>query len=588
MAAGFDFFLERLKDKIILSDLVSQKVKLKKRGGHYVGLCPFHNEKSPSFMVQNPKGRYHCFGCGAHGSAIDWVMNTQGMEFMDAVETLARSHGLEVPQDTQQEKQIRIKKSSFIEILDKVAHFFTSNLHSPQGREAMSYLKMRGVSSSMISQFRLGYAPPGNVLERFLVSQNIDFETQLSLGVIGQDLEKGHVYDYFRDRLMFPIFNRQSQIVAFGGRALNDDVMPKYLNSPETRLFHKGELLYAGNFAAKAVREGHELIVVEGYMDVISLHQNGLCGAVAPLGTALGEMQFEEMWRITQKPILCLDGDMAGRKATFKSLERALPLLEPDKLLMFLNLKDGEDPDSFIKKYGKDKFLQEISSVSSTFDYMWNFFKTQQSIKTPEGLALFSKNFKEILKVIGSADLKTAYFEEFYKRYNLEFKNSSGKIVDKSISLTPKLNARKKMLEVLIQAIIIRPQLLPLVEADFLNMRVFEGMESLHKSIVSYYLSNQPLEKDMLELYLKSNEVFTQNPNSLQSVGFKDLLSSSSKGIETAAKEWLELYYRWSDFEEIRNFKIGNIKKDDQGYPDVIRARILELQETLQNKSTDK
>jgi DNA primase len=587
MAAGFDFFLERLKDRIVLSDLVSPKVRLIKKGNHYKGLCPFHNEKTPSFIVQNNKGRYHCFGCGEHGSAIDWVMNTQGMSFMDAVESLARATGLEVPQDSEQERNMRLKKTTFLDILEKICLFFTQKLHDPEGKEALSYLRLRGVSPQIISQFRLGFAPSGNVLQNYLNSQGIDIETQLELGVIGQDQDKGITYDYFRGRLMFPIFNRQGQVIAFGGRSLNDDIMPKYLNSPETRIFHKSEMLYGGHFAAKAVKEKQKLIIVEGYMDVISLHQAGLSGAVAPLGTALGEFQLEEIWRLTSTPILCLDGDIAGQKAAFRSLERAMPLMEPDKLLFFLGLEDGEDPDSFLKKHGKERFIGTLNEALSVFDYMWKTLKNESNLTNPEGLALFSKNFKELLKTIGSTDLRTAYFEEFYKKYASEFRSSSYKPLGKlGAALPQRLDPRKKVIDILLRSILERPELLPIIEADFLTMSVFDEAKNLYQSVIDYYFSGLPLEKEALKHYLDDNGVLPKNYTSLDIVGFKELLSSSSKEKEVAALEWLSLYRRWSDFEEIRNFQLGNIKKSNVDYIQTVKERIEGLQIELQNKQT--
>ncbi len=584
MAAGFDFFLERLKDRVVLSDLISPKVKLVKRGGHYKGLCPFHTEKTPSFVVQNSKGQYHCFGCGEHGSAIDWVMNTQGMGFMDAVESLARASGLEVPHDTEQERGMRLKKASFLDILEKVCLFFTQKLHEKEGKEALSYLHTRGVSPGMISQFRLGFAPSGNALQTYLKAQGIDAQTQLELGVIGHDSEKGHTYDYFRGRLMFPIFNRQGQVVAFGGRALDDQVMPKYLNSPETRIFHKGEMLYGSHFAAKAMKQGQNLLIVEGYMDVIALHQVGLTGAVAPLGTAIGEMQLEEVWRMTPRPILCLDGDLAGQKAAFRALERAMPLMEPDKLLSFLLLESGEDPDSFIKKQGKNQFESRMEKALSVFEYIWQTLKNSHTTTSPEGLALFSKQFKELLKTIGSPDLRTAYFEEFYKKYAENFKSASykplGKLLDQN---KPKMDARKKVLDILLRCVIERPAVLTLIEGDFLGMATFEEIESLHKAVLDYYFLGSPLEKEPLKHYLKDNGIILKMYTSSDTIGFKGILDSLSGDIEGFSRQWTALYHRWSDFEEIRNFKLGNIRKDDV-YVQAIRERIEGLQTELQNQ----
>ncbi|MEQ8701402.1 MAG: DNA primase, partial [Bauldia litoralis] len=308
-------FLDELRNRLPVSDLVGRRVKLRKHGREHTGLCPFHNEKSPSFTVNDDKGFFHCFGCGAHGDVIGFAMQTEGLTFPEAVEKLAGMAGLQIPRETPEERARAQRARSLHDANEAAAKWFEKQLRGAQGREALDYLHRRGLSEATIASFRLGYAPDSrDGLKSALMSDGFEEAQLLEAGLLVKPEDGRASYDRFRGRVIFPINDRRGRPIAFGGRILGDG-KPKYLNTSDTPLFHKGRTLYALDRAREAMRETPEVIVTEGYMDVIALWQAGFKGAVAPLGTAVTETQIEELWRLAPEPIPCLDGDEAGRRA---------------------------------------------------------------------------------------------------------------------------------------------------------------------------------------------------------------------------------------------------------------------------------
>ena len=583
MSLEFESFLERLKDRFKISDVISSKVKLKKRGGHYLGLCPFHHEKTPSFVVQNSKGTYHCFGCGEHGSVIDWVMNTQGLEFIEAVEKLASSVGLEIPQQREDLKTKQYQKKNLKDVLEKICAFFEANLLSPQGGVPRDYLKFRKLNSETIKKFRLGYALPGKTLEQHLDKLGIAKDLQIKTGAIGFDAERKQYFDYFRNRLIFPIFNRQGEVVAFGGRSLDDEVMPKYLNSPETEIFHKGEMIYGAHIAIKAPLTKQKVICVEGYMDVISLNQAGFLGAVAPLGTALGEMQMEEMWRISPQPVLCFDGDKAGQNAAMKALERALPILDADRRLSFLSLSQGDDPDSLIHSKGTEAFRALLDNALSTFEYLWKCLSEKHSISTPDGMASFAKEFKELLKTIVSPDVKNAYFDAYYKKFSKDLKGVSYSPPGSQKMTLGVPNPLEKMTQTLLGLVLKNPQILSEIESEFISLYCAEDYKMLHQSIIDYYFLSLPLEKSSLVPYLKE-QGFEKVMNAFsKQVGFQKTDHQEIQDLEKVSLEWKLLYKRFMDFEEIYKRKSGT-EFEDRNYQEEIDEKISALKQHLEKE----
>jgi DNA primase len=378
-------FLDELRARLSLSDIVGRKVALKRRSGaEHAGLCPFHNEKSPSFTVNEKKGFFHCFGCGEHGDAVGFTMKTEGLSFPEAVEKLAREVGLPVPRATPAERERAERAASLLQVVEMAATWFQKQLRLPSGRQALDYLRGRGLEESTIEDFRLGFAPDSrDGLLAALKRDGVPPEKVVEAGLAIQPEDGREPYDRFRGRAIFPISDRRGRVIAFGGRVMGAGE-PKYLNSPETPLFHKGANLYCLDRARAASAQDQAVVVAEGYMDVIALHSAGFAGAVAPLGTALTEGQLSELWRLADEPYLCFDGDNAGRRAAARAAGRALPLLRPGKSLRFVALPVGEDPDSLIRGRGGDAFRRVLDLARPLSDVLWEIECEGRPIDTPE------------------------------------------------------------------------------------------------------------------------------------------------------------------------------------------------------------
>lgn len=406
-------FLEELRERVPLAQLIGRKVKLVRKGREFSGLCPFHNEKTPSFTVNEEKGFYHCFGCGAHGDVIRFLTDAEKMSFMEAVEYLANLAGMKMPQlspaDLEQEK----KRTTLLDIVELSCQFFQSQLMGLGGAAARDYLKRRGISKEIAVRFRLGYAPGSAALTAHLQSKGIPLPDCVALGLSVK--KDARAYDYFYERLMFPILNRRGQPVAFGGRLLEKGE-PKYLNSPETELFRKGEQLYALSQALPAIRTQNAAVLVEGYMDVIALHSAGFANAVAPLGTALTERQLALLWQACDEPAICFDGDAAGQKAAARALNRALPLLAPGKSLQFVFLPAGFDPDDMIRKKSPEAFRQALQEAASLGNTLWRMLLETHRTDTPEQLAKLEADTRKLIGGIQDASVRAYYAREFKDR----------------------------------------------------------------------------------------------------------------------------------------------------------------------------
>ncbi|SUC11091.1 DNA primase [Pasteurella canis] len=381
-------FIDDLLAKTDIVELINARVKLKKAGRDYQACCPFHHEKTPSFTVSQKKQFYHCFGCGAHGNAISFLMEYDKLEFVEAIEELAGMLGLEIPRENKAQfhgKQIGYQtKRNLYELMQEIAQFYQQQLtlHIP----AQSYLQQRGLSSEIIERFQIGFVPNtfDSILQHFVKTKD-DQQKLFDLGMLSRN-DRGDIYDRFRHRIMFPIRDRRGRTIAFGGRVLNDD-KPKYLNSPESATYHKGNELY-GLFEALQCNESPEmLLVVEGYMDVVALAQFGIDYAVASLGTATTAEQIQLLFRSTEQAICCYDGDRAGREAAWRAFENALPYLEDGRQLKFIFLPDGEDPDSFIRQYGKTGFEDYIKKAQSLSEFLFSSLTPQVDFSTKEGKA---------------------------------------------------------------------------------------------------------------------------------------------------------------------------------------------------------
>ena len=407
-------FLDEIRARVPLSDVIGRRVRLIRKGREHSALCPFHNEKTPSFTVSDDKGFFHCFGCGAHGDVIGFVMRDEGLAFPEAVEKLAGEAGLEIPKTTPQQHARAEEQLSLYTVLEAAANFFKSELRADSGAAASVYLKGRGLKPETIENFRLGYAPESrNALKTALLGKDISEAMLVTAGLLIEPEGGGASYDRFRNRLMFPIQDRRGRVIAFGGRALGKG-QAKYLNSPDTPVFHKGAVLYGMHLARSVARKSGRIIVVEGYMDVIALHQGGLTEAVAPLGTALTELQMEEMWRLVETPVLCFDGDVAGRKAASRAAERALPRLKSGKSLFFAALPLGQDPDSLIGEGGKPAIEEVLAGAEPLSEELWKIAGGGEELMTPESRAALNRRLNGYLEKIPDDDLKF-YFRRHYK-----------------------------------------------------------------------------------------------------------------------------------------------------------------------------
>ena len=413
-------FLDELRARVGLAAFIGRRVKLTRKGREHSGLCPFHNEKTPSFTVSDEKNFYHCFGCGAHGDVIGYVMRTENLSFPEAIERLADEAGLQVPVSSPAERETARHQATLYQVMEAASAFFEARLHSSGGRDALTYLRSRGLEDEAIARFRLGYAPDSRgALKTALAGPSKDSEID-----IGQLLEGGLLikpddgrdpYDRFRGRVTFPITDRRGRVIAFGARALGNSE-PKYLNSPDTPLFHKGQVLYGMATAWPAARKADRLVVVEGYMDVIALVRGGIEEAVAPLGTALTEAQIALMWKMAAEPVLCFDGDTAGARAMNRAAERALPLLKPGNSLRFVTLPSGEDPDTLISTSGADVFEQLVAKALPLDRVIWDMESAGQKLDTPERIAGLESRLEQRAFAIEDKKVQYQYLAAFRQR----------------------------------------------------------------------------------------------------------------------------------------------------------------------------
>ncbi len=408
-------FLDEIRTRVSVSSVVGRRVKLIRRGREFVGLSPFTNEKTPSFTINDDKGFYHCFSSGEHGDIFKFVMKMQNLSFPEAVERLAEEAGLEMPRQTEQDAQEAVQGARGREAVEAACILYEEALRAPEGRRALEYLKGRGLTDETIKRFRLGYAPNGNVLKTKFLQRGVKEDVLLETRLLSPGKDGRESFDFFRDRVMFPIFDLRGRPVAFGGRVMGDGE-PKYLNSPDTPLFHKGQILYGLALARTAAAEKKEIIVAEGYMDVIALAQAGFAQSVAPLGTAMTESQLELLWRMAPEPILCFDGDKAGRAAALRAAERALPLLKPGVSLRFAMMPAGKDPDDICRREGPAAMAQVLTEAAPLSDVMWRQVLSEHQTDTPERRAGLEKAMYAKTGVIADDTVQAQYRRLFKDR----------------------------------------------------------------------------------------------------------------------------------------------------------------------------
>ena len=523
--------IELIKNRIKISDLVGKYVALKpKSNGEYVGLCPFHGEKTPSFTVSENKGFFHCFGCGENGDIFTFLMKIERMEYIDALKTLAQSAGVVLKQQSKQ-KLDRIKLTH--KIYQEAQNFYHNQLaaKSRDANHAFQYLKSRGFTNDTIQKYGLGFAPDYNALPKSL-SNKFSEEELLDSKII---YKKNSLFDIFAGRVIFPIHDRKGAVIAFGGRILTAGKdQPKYLNSPENPIFHKSFHLYGLYQAAQSIIKQETAVIVEGYVDVLTLHQSGIKNAVAPLGTSLKLEHLHILSKMCKSVVVCLDGDAAGNKAMMRTIDLILPEATPEFQLKFVSLPSGQDPDDFIKNHGREMLLERFKKAKSMPDFLFDNMKREYDIDTPEGKAAF----KSVL--VEQADrVKHQYLKQEYKHYLLDkfWKNikKHGKKVVKIQSLKP-LQQTKKLspFEELLALIIAKPELLKrdevfrlLIDAEISDKMVdnircilLEWKDSEHENLYSAkalkeHFIDRSLDLGFLSFFVDRFSSLTLDPNRL-------------------------------------------------------------------------
>ena len=565
-----DNLVNTIHDKILLSDYIGRSVNLSKKGNDFIGLCPFHNEKTPSFTVSDDKGFFHCFGCGAHGDIISFVMQKESIDFKETIKILASEIGVNIEDYSSKDKKSIEEEINYKNIYDLTKNYFKNNFNSESGNKVKIYLEKRKISLKASEYFELGYSENKiDNLITYLKSKSYSIDQIIDSGLGRKSSKNDRFYDFFRNRLIFPIHNSKGEAVAFGGRSL-DSIEPKYLNSPDTVLFKKRKILFNYHRAKKYVQK-HKMpfIVVEGYMDVIALYHIGLYGAVAPLGTALSEEQLLLLWKISDEPIICMDGDQAGYRTAVRTLSIAMKILKPGKSLKFAFLKDGDDPDNLVFKDKRQELIDNIENATSMFDVFWNSEILNIDLKTPEKRAAFRMLMEKKISLIEDAVVKKEYRNSFYSYYNNLFpKNYSGHKKNNyknENSELDKLNAdrvnnnsftslREKNL---LEAIFNNPTLLKKVEEDF-ALLVFsnKSIETLRRALLDIYKQNGNLT-DLNIIELKNDLRYSPLIKEI----FKPKDWASSKFIPEYVKQNEDLNYVEKYWKEALNLQKKWYKK---------------------------
>ena len=531
MAEQGGISLEEFKARLPLVDIVARRVRLTRRGHEHVGLCPFHREKTPSFTVSESKGFYHCFGCQQHGNAIDFVMATEGLEFAEAIARLAELTGLPLP--WRETSRGPAPDRTLLAANEAAARWFAGRLDTAAGAEALAYLTRRGVDRAAIERFGLGYAPAGRAALKAALEAEGYAEAQLVAAGLLVQPEDGAAYDRFRHRVMFPIHDRGGHVIAFGGRALGE-ARAKYLNSPETALFHKGEVLYGLSLAREAARASGTVIVAEGYMDVIALAQAGLGHAVAPLGTAVTEAQLTLLWRLADEPIVCLDGDDAGLRAAARLVERALPLLKPGKSLRFALLPAGHDPDSALRAWGRESLATRLNEAIGLTDFLWSVETRGVNMASVERRAALDRRMRDLAGQIADRDLARRFREAMTGRVRKATMTADpGRHAARSPLASPDARGvgagrlrsdrladpEAAVARELLGPVVVHPELLVEVEED-LAAEEFANpeLEQLRRAMISWYGDHEDLDLGDLRSHL--TEIgFASLVNQLAAVG---------------------------------------------------------------------
>lgn len=522
-------FLDEIRSRLRLSDVIGKRVRVMRAGREYKACCPFHNEKTPSFTINDEKQFYHCFGCGAHGDVIGFVMNHDNISFRDSVEVLAAEAGLQVPKPDPQEQARSEKQKDLYDLMDEATKWFVAQLYQQENSDVLEYLTNRGLTKTSMEHFQIGFAPDDHqALRTHLKLAGYSDADMIAAGVVKPSNKGREPYVFFRGRVMFPVSDRRGKTVAYGGRTLPEHMVPprrdgftppKYLNSSDTPLFDKGRCLYAESFARQAVRDGKPIVVTEGYMDVIACHQAGFDGAVAPMGTSLTEEQILLLWKMCpdeqKTPILCFDGDSAGQKAASRACERILPMLKPGHSVRFAFMPEGEDPDTLIKSGGAAAFQKILKSSVPLVDYLWGMHVGGREFKTPEERAgvidvlqnqvnfIADKNVQSHYRHIINQKVSDTFFPKRgrYQKRNDGYGVRGGRPI---AAIKPKIPMfHSRYIKALLAGVLNHPYIFDVIEEKFTAFDIAQkNLNSLRQEIVMALSSDPELDIKGLQQHL--------------------------------------------------------------------------------------
>lgn len=574
-------FLNLLRDKITLSDVIGRSVRIINKGRNKVACCPFHKEKTPSFHIQDDKGFYHCFGCGAHGDVISFVMQQDGLSFKEAVEKLAEENGIELPKTTEIKKQNKeeIDKIQLTyNINEEACKFFQKCIFDDSGKVGLNYITKRGLTVENIKKFKIGFAPQGfNNLIQYLAKFGFN-EKQLELaGLVAKGDNDGY-YDKFRNRVMFPVLDKKGRVIAFTGRVIDKNDIPKYMNSPETLIYHKSDVLFNYFFARKSIYDLKYALLVEGNLDAITLSINGIENVVAPMGTAITIKQIEELWKITDEIVVCLDGDLAGKKASLRLANLVLPILVPTKSMKFITLPTDQDPDDFIKQNGKSGFINYIQNQNSCLslsEFLWKNelnllnLNLEKKYITPEERGILESKIIEITKQIQN-QLVSKNFENFYRN---------------QIFLISKYNGSKRAIDYRnITKIDYKKDVKPVNSIDLLKQNII----NIEKRIFCMIIDCLPLVDQVFQTY--NVDIFNINYINEDSSKLVDIFLKIYETNEINNKEFLFNILEKNNFNNyiIESSRYNNIlenKKVDYLYSLILERNINLLEIEVKNLS---
>lgn len=543
--------IDQIKNSLSPSRIIGSKLAIKpKGGGEYHGLCPFHKENTPSFTISDEKGFYHCFGCGAHGDIFSYVMQTEGLSYRDALEKLASEAGVSLPKFSPKQIEQENALERIYQIFEITTDYYHKSLFTNEGRSALTYLRSRGLSDDIIKKFRLGYAPSSHSDLLLALKKNYSVAEIVQSTVMNKG-NNSEPYNMFRGRVMFPITDKKGRVIAFGGRILGQGE-PKYLNSPDNPVFKKGQELFAHSTAHPSAYKLNEIILVEGYMDALSLINAGIQNVVAPLGTAVRMDQISLMWNIVDTPIVCLDSDNAGKRAMAKLAVEAIKLITSKKTLKFVILNGAKDPDEFISKHGVDAFVKAKESALSLADFIFEIEKNAKPLTTPEAKADLKNRLMSHVENIKDANLKNSYKKYYNDKLFSKATFSNRKVAElNQASIISSLTSQDISLEARILVILLdHPNLL--------------NRNDVFEMLVNIELESKPLDKVRNYLLSKINSPFNIDAELDDSLSMKDVLFTDSK-LKKAMNSSIVTTFNGSDIEAesevLRAFKLLSLKK---------------------------